>query len=316
MKFAARRCFPAVAAMLFALPVAAQQDSGASGANGASGAAGANGANGANGASGASGTEDAQVRAAKEKYSFSEWKQGAQRHGLKIHEFAFAGREGDEIRVLPNGLVTRTYRGTDGRSPLRIELRVHGSARQAHQFLVENLAFVSSLKTLPTTASEGATIGDRGYIGHSGATPGAISWIAWVDGNVSVRLCCTDPRRDPQTPMIELAESLSAAIRQGPELPRRSPPTSPTIDRLEASAERCKAGEELELSFSAQDALGSIGHVQWRILGDAQGYIEPDGDRWLLTTTGKGSMRVELTVLGAFGTPATRTIEITVDPEG
>ena len=56
--------------------------------------------------------------------------------------------------------------------------------------------------------------------------------------------------------------------------------------------------------------------MQWRLLGDGLGYVEEDGEgEWRLTTTGPGTIRVEVRVMDALGATATRELTVEVGEE-
>ena len=259
--------------------------------------------------------EDPQIARAKQQYDYGSWKQGPRRAGLDWRSVRFDGRVAEAYKLLPSDRLVRSYRSEAGASKVQLEVKVFDKAREAHEDLVESIAFVSSTKSLPTTAAEGFAIGDRGYVGYSGAAPGAISWIAWVDGNVSLRLCCHDPRKPLERPLSAMAEEVSALVRRGPELALEAPARAPRIETLRADRPRCKAGEEIALGVDVVDPLGTPCHQQWQIAGGALGYVEQDGDSWILSTTGPGTLELTLRVVGRYGVVASKTLRLLVDEE-
>ncbi len=150
----------------------------------------------------------AQVRT---KYDAAKWTRGERREGLSV-DLELEGLVADALRG-DKGFLTRTYRHEGAERPsLVVESLVARSAQDAHEMLVTWLAGLQSTGKMPSARELGVLAGDEGFVGRSGAAPGAIAWIAFVRGNVAVRVTAFDPMREPALDMARAAHEIDVAI--------------------------------------------------------------------------------------------------------
>jgi len=258
--------------------------------------------------------ERAHRAAVEQRYARAAWPQGAARAGLptaaEVEGFA------PEAPVAEDGLLVRTWRFSDERrgGPLGTpafvtETRVADDVAGAQETLLDWLAGVQSTARMPSVAEAGLTTGDTGFVGRSGARPGALAWIAFVRGNVAVRVAASDLGATPGLELGAVAVALDRAILGTAVLEVGRKPVRPALERLEVAA-TAVAGTRLPLTLAG---LEPGAHLQWRVGGSGLGYVEraPDGG-WVLHPTGPGRMSVELEVIGALGTVTRRAVELSV----
>ncbi len=252
------------------------------------------------------------IRAVREQYRVETWPQGRLRDGLTLGTLALPGWEGEALRAR-SGWLTRGFRApSESAATFVVEARVGASAQEAHEVLVTWLAGMSSTRPAPDTRGHGRPVGDAGYIGFSGAARGAVSWVAFVRGNVAVRVTSRDPRRTPELDVIGLAQRLDqtvlarTALAPGASLPR------PAI--VEFSAPESAAGPApipLDVRVVGSDAQDV--HRHWIVAGTGQGYVEQaETGAWRFHPTGPGRVDLTQEATGATGTFTSGTIRIEV----
>lgn len=250
--------------------------------------------------------ERAQRAAIAQKYARAAWPLGAVHAGLPLAT-ALAGFTPGEL-VAEDGLLVRTY-DLAGKQAFVLESRVADDALGAQETLVDWLAGVQSVARMPSVAEAGLALGDAGFVGRSGARQGTLAWIAFVRGNVAVRVTACDPALTPGLELGPVALALDRAILGTPQLELGRKPARPALTRLEVDASAV-AGAKLPLTLTGVED-GAL--LQWRVGGSGLGYVERAKEGgWVLHTTGPGRMRVELTVIGALGTGTSRSVELDV----
>lgn len=214
------------------------------------------------------------------------------------------------------GLVTRTWRpsSTPGARPsFVLESCVSDTAEQAHEALVTWLAGVQSAERMPSAVEVGLVLGDAAFVGRSGAAPAALAWVAFVRGNVAVRLSACDVPREPGLDLGALAVLVDQAIVSAPRLASGSPPSKPAVLFRNTPRTSLVAGTTLRLDVSVTDPAGGEPHLAWNVGGPGQGYVERASDgAWVLHTTGAGALVLELEATGSLGTWSTATLELSV----
>jgi hypothetical protein len=251
-------------------------------------------------------TLEARHRAeTRARYAQAEWPRGEVRGGL-ANELLLPGWRIAELEAA-QGLLTRTYAHADvpeAPPSFVVESRVSDSAADAHESLVAWLAGVQSPQTMPALAEVGLMVGDAGFAGRAGAAPDALAWIAFVRGNVAVRISACDPLREPGLDLGAVATAFDLAIRSAPTLEAgRTRPAQPAITRLVAPRSTVVAGEVLQLDVAVEDPAGGAPHLEWTLGGPGQGYVERAADgTWQLRTTGPGALTVILEATGSNGT--------------
>lgn len=255
--------------------------------------------------------EDPRIAATKQRYGFDQWPGGEARDGLPLDSLRFAGYERTSIDFLPGEPATLRYADDKGQARFLVEVLVCDSTRGARNTLAACLTYISSPRTLPDVARAGVRAGDKGYVGYAPA--GAIAWIAFVRGNIFVRVCDLDPRIDPQPPMSLLAERIDAAIKRQPVVKGKEKVSRPSVVLLRQDTAPCKAGDVVPLRLDVKDPAGQAAATVWIVGGTGQGYVEEDEYGVpRLHTTKAGSIRLTCHVLGAKGTIASRSVDIEV----
>lgn len=253
--------------------------------------------------------ERAHRASVEQRYARSAWPQGVTRAGLptalELEGFA------PEAPVVEDGLLVRTWRfaGAAGAPAFVTESLVADDARGAQDVLVDWLAGVQSVARMPSVAEAGLAVGEAGFVGRSGARPGALAWVAFVRGNVAVRVVAFDLAATPTLELAPVALALDRAIRATTALEVGKKPVRPALGRFEL-APRAVAGEVLPILLEGVEAGA---WEQWRVGGAGHGYVERSDDgSWRLHTTGPGRLALELELVGALGTVTKRVLELEV----
>lgn len=253
------------------------------------------------------------VQSVRARYDYASWPQGARRAGLPLA----VDVEGWSAGPLHSegGRLARAYGRAEGdsRPAFLVESFVAESVDAAHAELLLWLAGVQSAAAVPEARELGLEVGDRGYVGRSGAGARAISWIAFVRGNVAVRVSALDPRRLPELDLGAVARAVDLSILARPTLAAGAALPRPEIPMLVAQRTSLVAGEEVRLDATVIDPDGGEPHLRWTVEGEGRGYVErePDGS-FRLHTTGAGAMKLVLEVTGSSGTWARRSIDLAI----
>lgn len=252
--------------------------------------------------------EDPRITRTKERYRFATWPRATERRdGVALAAFTFPGFEAEPIDFAPGGPLVLRYRGEDGAPWFLVEIAIEDTAKGAREVLLGHLAHVSAMKEMPTTASAGITAGEIGFVGYS--RDERISWIAFVRGNVAVRICCLDPDATPHPDVRSLAERADRLVRAQPRLAPASKLTPPTITTFSLPRAVCVEGEGVALETDAKDVVAWY----WEIAGGATGFVERDAQgRWVLHTTGPGPLELTGHALGRNGVAAARKVTLEV----
>ena len=166
---------------------------------------------------GADETPAAHFERVRARYATAAWPRGAVRDGLPI-ALELEGFAAGELRRWGNTLPRSFSRAGAEQPSFLLEFVVADSIDGSHAALLTWLAGLQSSERMPTAAELGFELGDVAYVGRSGAGPKALSWVAFVRGNVAVRVVAFDPRREPELDLMGLA----ASTRSTPSL--RLPP--------------------------------------------------------------------------------------------
>jgi len=249
------------------------------------------------------------------RYGHAAWPSGAPRAGL-ANALALSGFTAGPL-ASAEGLVTRElfHAGSLADAPASavLETRVADTVADARELLIEWLAGLQSATPAPPASEVGLAIGDVAYVGRAGAGPNALAWIAFVRGNVAVRVSACDPVREPALDLGALATEVDQAIGRAPALETGRLPARPLIATLAASPTSVVAGTAVILEVSVADPAGGAPHLQWVVGGPGQGYVELGRDGVLrLHTTGSGAIALALEVTGSTGTWTRREIALDV----
>ncbi len=237
-------------------------------------------------------------------YARSSWPIGAARGGVP-NELALPGWVAGALQA-ERGLLLRTFRhgGDEHATPsFVLETCVEDAPAAAYERLVDWLAGLQSAEPMPSLAGLGLTLGDVGFAGRSGAGPGTLAWIAFVRGNVAVRVSACDPVREPALDLAGIASLVDQAARVAPLLQSGGVPAKPRIDAFSLPSTAVVAGAVVRLDLAVSDPAGGRPHLEWIVGGPGQGYVEqaPDGS-WQLHTTGPGALSLILEATGSTGT--------------
>lgn len=251
----------------------------------------------------------------KTSYQVESWPLGQVRDGLPLDALDLPGLSPGSVQA-HGGLVGRDFFAAGapaGAAPLlHLEAQVFDSSEAAREQLVLWLAGLSSPRLAPLDTAFGVDLGEAGYVGPSGAGPKAISWVAFVRGNVAVRLLNVDPRSAPELALPALAARIDAAIAARAPLAAGVAVRKPEVAALAAASTSPVAGQPVKLDTTVVDPAGGTPHLVWGVSGDGQGYVEERADGWYLFTTGPGALKVTLGVVGSTGTYAERSIDLAV----
>ena len=245
----------------------------------------------------------AQVAA---KYGAGEWTRGPARAGL-ANALTFEGFQTVDLTA-DAGQVVRRYRRDDLRRPaFVVTSHVTDRPAVAHAELLTWLAGLQNPAPMPAVER----LGDVAYVGPSGAAEGAHAWVAFVRGNVFVRLKNHDANLEPGLDLIDLAREIDLGLLATPELAENAKPARPTIEGLSLGAARVVAGARVPLAADVTDAHGGAPLLTWSLRGDGLGYVEEGADGQLyLYTTGPGTIEVVLEATSSGGTFTRATVSL------
>jgi len=259
-------------------------------------------------------TFDEHVSSVRELYGVEQWSLGSLRDGLTLGELELPGLLGAELR-LKDGLIERAFTPADAPkdagSALIVQALVADSAEAAQDQLVLWLAGLTSPTAAPTDSEFGVDLGQAGYVGPSGSGPRAVSWVAFVQGNVAVRLLNADVEKHAALPLARLAAVVDAAVVARDPLATGQAVPKPEIATFGAAAS-VVAGRPAALAVAVVDPRGGAAAFDWKIAGEGQGYVELRDGAWKFFPTGVGPVTITLTAIGSTGTTATRSVEIDV----
>lgn len=257
------------------------------------------------------------LQEAAARYNAAEWLRGERRAGLDLGAIELRGYAGAAVEHAHPGPRQRLFADANGANRVLIETYVEDDAAGAHQRLLWWLAHVSKPGLVPTAAAGGIPVGDVAYVGWSGAqqAPPAqqrIAWLAFVRGNVAVRVCCLDASVNPHPDIAAAAQTVDAAIGREPVVAAGAALPRPVIERFTAARASCRAGDVVPLTVVVVDAAGAP-LQNFVIEAPGQGYVERAADGTLhLHTTGAGRTTVHLQATGVRGLVAASKLVIDV----
>jgi hypothetical protein len=251
----------------------------------------------------------------REQYGVEQWQLGAMRDGLLLGSAQLPGLQGGEVR--PKGdLIQRVFLPADApqdaKPALVVEAKVADTVEGAQDQLVLWLAGLSSPQPALEARRYDVQLGQAAYVGPSGAGPRAFSWVAFVQGNVAVRLLNSDPIAYPTLDLPKLAAALDAGIAARAPLALGAALPKPEIAKLAVANPSVVAGRAASLALGVVDPLDGAAVLAWSVGGEGQGYVELRDDGWIFYPTGVGAVTVTLTAVGSTGTTATRTLDLVV----
>lgn len=247
-----------------------------------------------------------------ERYGAANWTTGSRRVGL-AQDLELPGLVELE-RQTRRGQVRRVLRREEREAPALIQYtQVFEEATGAHGALLTWLAGLQSPARMPSLSDLGEPLGDVGFFGRSGAAAGAQAWVAFVRGNVMVRLNAFDATRDPGLDLVSAARTIDLELLEAPLVPEGLPIPRPVIDALSLQSNQgpLVAGDRRRISVAVSNP--DQVELSWSLGGDGLGFVERGQDgAWWLHTTGPGRVVLQVEVTGAHGATSTSTIETLV----
>jgi hypothetical protein len=249
-----------------------------------------------------------------EIYGLSSWPKGEPRIGL-ANGLALEGWTAVDLQAV-DGFLTRRFKRTEPETDaisFVVESHVAQTPRAAHQDLLGWLASLQSPQQRPALGELGPAIGDVGYFSRSGAGPGALAWIAFVRGNVAVRVLAFDARQEPDLDLAGVAREIDRALLATATIPRGTKLPRPVVRKLASEFDEVVAGERVRLELEITDPHGGVPHLRWMLVGPGRGYVErgKDGELYLFTTA-PGPMELKLEVTGSMGTTTRASVGLKV----
>lgn len=258
-----------------------------------------------------------ELRSVRALYEADKWTKGAARDGFPLGSLELEGWSGGPLRS-DSGHMHRKFTAAGKREKpeaILIEAFVADSVDRAQQQLLIWLAGRQAPDAAPRVQDRNLKIGDVGYLGLSGAERQTIAWIAFVKGNIAVRVRNADTRSQPALDLAAIVRTLDEKISSRPALAENAKPPVPTIAKFASEKQEATAGEVVRLDVTITDPARGTPHIQWVVGGPGQGYVEAkkDGD-WYLHTTGAGQISLSLQVTASTGTFTSKQIKIAVRP--
>jgi hypothetical protein len=261
---------------------------------------------------------DEPLRAARALYEAEKWPKGSSKDGFSLGTLVVEGWKGGELRS-DSGRLQRRFTATsrEGKEQtILIEALVSDTVEKSHEQLLIWLAGRQAPDLAPRGQDRDMKVGDVAYLGLAGAQGQTIAWIAFVRGNIAMRVKNLDPKSQADVDLARVARAIDENISSSTALAPGAKPRYPTITRFTCEKERAVAGEQLRLDVAISDPAGGTPHLRWVVGGPGQGYIEAkDGGAWYLHTTGPGQISLGLEVTGSTGTFVAKRIQLTVDEE-
>ncbi len=258
-----------------------------------------------------------RVEALGARYGADAWPRGARRIGFELGVLTLPGLEGRACERLGETRVIRLFADEQRVDRVLVEMDVQDTVDAAHAALLQQIARVSSGKTLPTTSSRGWSTGDAGFIGYAGTAQERVAWIAFAIGNVAFRMVCLDPRADPHPDLGFLATKLTQAALATATIADDQPLPRPRFERLALDRERCAIDREIAIDSRVVDPLEKPVRVDFEVGGTGRGYVETDAQgRRSFHATGAGRVTLTLHALGSNGTVASRSVDLEVTERG
>jgi hypothetical protein len=244
-------------------------------------------------------------------YKADEWARGELRDGFPLGSLELEGWKGGQLRS-DKGHLQRKFTATDkseSPSAFVVEALVGNSTDDAQKQLLVWLAGRQAPEPAASAQERDLNIGDVGYLGLAGPRRDTIAWLAFVRGNVAVRIRNANFRANPELDLGAIARTLDESISQRSS----AEPGVPTIEKLSSDKRQVRAGDVVRLDVAVADPAGGMPHIHWVVGGTGQGYVEADQDNtWYLHTTGAGDISLVLEVTGSTGTFAEKEIKISV----
>lgn len=252
------------------------------------------------------------VQEAASRYGVADWPRSERRAGVRLDTVEVRGLTGRDIESAEPFRSNRRY-GDEHGDRIEIDVHVRDSVDAAQCVLLAWLANTSRPEPVPTAAKEGMPVGDVGYVGWSKPAERRLSWLAFVRGNVAVRVHCFDPSADPHPDLVAIAQAVDAAIRRELALADKASLPTPTITAFAPGKAGCVEGEVVPCTLTVRDDAG-IANVRFVTEGTGQAYVDGDTKQgWSLHTTGAGALTVRVFVTNRCGVTAESSLQLAID---
>jgi len=252
------------------------------------------------------------VQAAAERYAVADWPRSDRRAGVRLDTVEIRELTGREIESAEPFRTNRRY-GDPQADRLEIDVHVRDSVDAAQCVLLGWLANTSRPDAVPTAAKEGMPVGDIGYVGWSRPAERRLSWLAFVRGNVAVRVHCFDPSADPHPDLVAIAQAVDAAIRREAPLAEKAGLPAPAIAAFATAKASCVEGDVVPVTLTVRDDAG-VANVRFQFDGPGQAYVEGDSQKgFVLHTTGAGPLTVRVFVTNRCGVTAESLLRLSID---
>ncbi|MAF66196.1 MAG: hypothetical protein CMJ84_11135 [Planctomycetes bacterium] len=267
-------------------------------------------------AQGVVGAKDPRLAEVRALYGRDRWPSGSRRAGFDLGAAVLEGYAGARPAGL-EGLVTRRFQGTrKGDRGFVVELRVGDTVAEAQEQLLSWLASASTPERVPRARELGVGVGELGFVGRSRYGDDHPEWIAFVRGNVALRIVARDLRSAGRPRLGAVARALDLGVAAGRLLEPDEVVEHPLITRLACARGRAVAGERLRIEVAAEDPLGGIVRFFWHLSGPATGYMERDEQgAWWLHTTGPGELKLTAVAVGSGGTFTRRSLALVLEDD-
>ncbi|MFT4538044.1 MAG: hypothetical protein ACI841_001141 [Planctomycetota bacterium] len=252
------------------------------------------------------------VRAVEAKYDKPAWQQGVRRTGFPVLSLQLEGWRRGQLMTDGRLLSLPFHEGDNTRPSFVIETIVNDTIAESQDRLIDWLAGIQSPATMPTTETRGIAAGNTGYVGPAQRGENALSWVAFVRGNVAVRLLAVDPNLSGLT-MGDLSKQIDMRLKAQPALAADVSMPKAQVSSLNASSSEVTAGEAFELTYAIAAPFATDHKLEWIIGGPGQGYVEvaQSGRRYLYTTA-PGSIDLIMQVTAGNGSVTTHSIQLEV----
>ncbi len=261
--------------------------------------------------------EQEHLARTRQRFGHAAWTKGAIHAGLPI-ELSFEGWAGQQLQSA-QGRLTRPYAAAsrpNAPAAFVIESVVADNVQAAHEQLVEWLASAQSPQRILAARELAHAVGDVAFVTRPAASDAALTWVAFVRGNVAVQARLLWSPQVAHPDLRELTQRIDQLILKTPLVEAGAAPAKPLVRAFSVARAEAQAGEVLDLTVDVLDPAGGAPHLEWVITGPGQGYVErSDSGVWQFHSTGPGEVTLALEVTSSLGTFATAEVALTLSDD-
>ncbi|MBL7008291.1 MAG: hypothetical protein ISR76_04785 [Planctomycetes bacterium] len=247
------------------------------------------------------GSEPEAVQRALRLYQPETWPAGPRRAGIALAELQFPFL-GDSLLEYDDACFARTWQDLAGSPALRVEAVIAEDAAGARSALIPWLAWVSSPRPLLRGADAEIAVGDAAFAAPAGPGPERLAWVAFLRGNVAVRVLVLEPGSATAPDLRAAARQVDARILAAPRLEADQALPQPELLGFHPALRRCDSRQTVPLAVQFTDRSGGPALLKWEVRGSGSGYVEDDPlGQPRFYPTGPGAVELVLTVVGRFG---------------